>query len=651
MARLFQRLILLWTIAITPLLFWTASFDMFEQPKQLALKTAAPLAVLLLAPVTLPPALAIILGGLLALGLVSSLFSPLSFYSLFGEYTSYQGWFHWLALAVILCALACQFRKTGESRRLLSFAVASGLLVSAYALVQMAGLDPVGWSNGGAVFRAFSTAGNPLYLGFFLSALVPASLGLARTARSNIGRNIWLGATLLVFAGTLSSGSRSAFAGALIGAGIFLAFGTDRQSVMRFPFKSFGGFVLAVLVLSLAILPADRNPVTVLAGRLSQLAHGGDSRPLIWAGAGRLIRQQPLVGHGLDSFATLHPQVQSPRLWLELWHASPEKAHNEFIQMSATAGIPAAGLLVWLVAWLLALAWRDRRDPLCASAGAGLAAISVPALFGFITCGTQSVAILLAAILVSRTTPGRVIPGIIWRGLGILLAASLMIHLHFASSLVALKDSVRDGGAGMDQALALRTPWAQNLLQAGDSLEHSWFGPGLAVNPAAGVRLEQLSRIYTRALSANPFHAFCYSAVGRMAFRGGKTGEAIASYETARTLAPQDVYLPMEEAQMLISSRREAEGIELLESASKMYPRFGEPAGMIGYLWLAKKKPALAEPWLRKAVEGEWYGNNGAAYAAAVNLVVLYREANRYEDAVWAESKAVIYAPTGANQR
>lgn len=647
MSILLRRLILLWVVAVIPLLFWTESMDMFEQPKQLAMKSAAPFIALMPVPVFLPAPLAAALIGILALGLVSSLFSPLPMYSWFGEYSSYQGWFQWISLAVLFTALSSLLRKPGEPRRFLVAAALSAGLVAGYALVQVAGLDPFQWSNGGNFFRAFSTAGNPLYMGFLLSAMVPACIGLARSTPTTGGRNLWLAIALLVFMGTLSSGSRSAAAGALVGAGLLIAPGAGFGTGKPFPRKPFTAFVLAVLLASLAALPADRNPVTVLASRLSQLVQGGDARPTIWAGAGMLIRERPLSGHGLDTFATLHPRVQSPRLWEKLWHASPEKAHNEFIQVAATAGIPAAGLLVWLAVWLASLALRNRHDPLCASAGAGLGAMAVPAMFGFITVGTQSMALLLAAILVARTRSAMEMPEPWLKLAGAAMAIALGFHIQYASSLVALKDAVRDGGAGMERVLALRTPWAQNLLQAGDTLERGWFGPGLAPAPDSDARLGLLSRIYSSAVSANPLHAFCHSAAGRTAFRAGRIAEAMTAYEKARTLAPRDAYLPMEEAQMLISSRRENEGLVLLETASKMYPRFAEPAGLIGYLWLARKKPAMAEPWLKKAVEGEWHGNNAAAYAAAVNLVVLYRNAGRWNESAWAESVAGKYAPGG----
>ena len=645
MSALLGRLSLLWVIFITPLLFWTASFDMFEQPKQLALKAAAPVVALAAVSGFIPPALAIAIGGLLACGIFSTIFSPLPSYSLFGEYSSYQGWLHWLALGLLLAALARQLRQPGEPRRFMAFSAVSAGLVSAYALVQLAGMDPVSWSNGGPVFRAFSTAGNPLYLGFLLAALAPACLGLARSSPTKTGRNSWLALALLVLLGTLSSGSRSAAAGALAGSGLVLGPGFFRPAGKQFPSGLFTGLVALIMALSFAFLPADRNPVSVLSGRLGRLVHGGDSRPLIWSGAGRLIRENPLIGRGLDTFATLHPRVQSPRLWEELWHSSPEKPHNEFIQVAVSAGIPASGLLAWLCAWLSALAWRNRQDPLCAAAGAGLVAMAVPAMFGFVTCGTQAAALLFSGVLVSRTTTSWNIPLAWWRFAGAVLAVSLAIHLQFAASLVSLKSAVRDGGTGIDQSLSLRTPWAQDLLQGGDILEHTWFGPGISAASPDDRRVAMLTRIYSRALSANPLHAFCHSAAGRAAFRAGDPASAILEYEKARHLAPQDAYLPMEEAQILLSSRRKKEGIALLETAAGMYPRFGEPAGMLGYLWLAEKNTAKAESWLRKAVEGEWYGNNAAAYAAAVNLVVLYRNAGRWNDSSWAESVAARYAP------
>lgn len=647
-----RRLILLWAAALTPLLFWLSSNDMFEQPKQLALKTAAA-AVALLAALYGRNAgvLASPLQALLAFALVSVPFSPLPFTAAFGEYMSYQGWFHWLALAILLCVLAGQVADRRELRRFMAASIISASLVSAYALIQLAGADPVPWSVGGPVLRAFSTAGNPLYLGFFLAASFPLCVGIALAVRSPGKRWLFLAAGLLVLLGLLSSGSRSALAGGLAGAAVILWLRHGVPAELRAALRNFALAAAALLILGAILLPADRNPVHLLGRRMLEFSRGEDARPRIWAAAFRLIRERPLTGHGLDTFATLQPRVQSARLWDFVWHGSPEKAHNEFLQIAATAGIPAAGAALWLAVLLGGLAWRRRGDPLAASCAGGLAALLVPGLFGFTTSGTHAIALVLAAGVAARPTPGRAVPKALSWAIAVILLVSAAIHFHFAASEVALKSAVRNGSIGIEKALALRTPWAQRLLGAGDVLERAWFGPNIGkADEVAIQRLVLLSRLYEEALAVNPLHPFAHSDLGRVLLREGRTSEGWAEYEKARALAPRDAYLVLEESQVLLAAGKEEDAVALVEEAAKLYPDFAEPPGLIGYLWLKKKKPEKAEPWLRKAVEGNWHGNTGAAYAAAVNLVVLYRDLKRYEDAAWAESQAMKYAPPQSPQ-
>ncbi len=645
--KLFGRLVLLWACVLTPLLVWRGGPDMFEQPKQFALKLAAAVAVAAGA-VGTPGPLALPLLFILVLALPGSLLSPLPLTALFGEYTSYQGWLHWLALAVLALSFGNVLARGGEPRRFLVALSCSLLAVSAYAVLQLAGGDPASWSAGQPVTRAFSTAGNPLYLGFTLAAGLPVPLALALASRTLPGAAGWLCAAALVAFALLASGSRSALAGGMLGVCVTMLLAPGAGAARRGLLRGFAPAALAVLVIGALLLPAERNPFPLLGRRLADAARGNDPRPLIWAGAARLTFGRPLIGQGLDTFATLHPQVQSPRLWDLIWHASPEKAHNELAQAAATAGLPAAGALLWAGAVLAALALRGQGNVLSAGAAGGLAALLVPACFGFMTCPAQAVALPLVGLL-AAVLPGRSLPRPAGRVLAAILFASLVVHLHFMASEAALKSATRTDGAGMDRALALRTPWAQRLLRTGDALEHAWFGAALnAPVPAADIerRLVTLERIYGEAMRVNPLHAFAHSDLARVAMRRGRFAEAEAGYARARELAPRDAYLLMEEAQTSMAAGREDRALELLDRAAAMYPGWGEPPGMAGYLWMKRRRPDRAEPFLRRAVEGDWHGNTPAAYAAAVNLASLYRASRRWTEAVWAENQAQRFAPT-----
>jgi len=641
-----RRLLLLWTAAATPLLFWRASFDSFEAPKELALTVAAAAAAAVVLPrAGVPPAVGAPVALFLGIAAVSAAASPIPLTAWFGEYTSYQGWLHWLALGTLLLAFTAWLRDPRERRRVLAAVACSLGLVSVYAVLQLAGVDPVPWAVQGPVLRSFSTAGNAYFLGSLLAPGVPIAIGLAVSSRSAPRRWSWLGISGLILAGLLSSGSRSALAAAVLGSlPVILLM---RRDLVRPLAVS-----LAVpLVLGVALLPSDRNPFPLLAKRFAEVLRGEDARPQIWTAAVLLVRQHPLLGHGPDTFATLSLPVQTRRLWSYLWRAAPEKAHDEPLQLAATVGLLGLGALCWLAVILVRLALAARHDPAdvaeAAAAGGGLAALGFAALFGFLTCAPQAVALPLAAVLLGRLS-GRPAPRAVTTPLVALLMLSLLGHLHCGTADVALKASLARQGAGLEKALRLKAPWAQRLLRTGDTLERFWFGGTVGSGAPVAAdprRIELLRRVYTAALAVNPLHPFAYSDLGRLAAREGRWAEADELYRRARGLAPMDAYLALEHAQALLAAGRDAQAVAVLHEAAALYPAFAEPVGLIGYASLRKGRLKEAEPWLRKSLDLDWHGNLGAAYAAAGNLSVIYRRLGRESDAAWAAEQARRFMP------
>ena len=630
-----SRLLLAWAAGLVPLLFWLGTFDMFEMPKQLALKAAATgIALAAVAgggTLRIRAAPAMAAAGFLSVSLLSSVLSPLPLFGFLGEYTSYQGWLHFAALATIAVSAA----GPGDARRALVAGVLSSVLVSCYALIQLGGADPFAWKVESPVVRAFSTLGNPLFLGFLLAAAFPAALGLAAGARGAARAGLTAAAALLL-AGLVASGSRSAFAGGIVGALLLLVSSRRGEGGGSRRFLLKAGAWLAGLALVLGVfLPPERNPFHLLFSRFSQVVRGEDARPWIWSGAARLVVQSPLTGHGPDTFASLSPKVQSPALWRYVWRGSPEKAHNELVQAAATTGVLGLGALLWFLAVLVRAGWRRRDDAHGAAAFSALAALAVPSMFGFLTCGPEALA-LPAVVLLLSGCPARPIP----RGAAVavagVLCASLLVHAHLLAAETAMKQAARVG-RGYERAVALYAPWPQRLMRAGDALERAAFGPTVAgryrTDPAV---MEVLGVLYGRAMAADPGNAYAINNAARLAARTGRKDEAIALYERARAAAPADAYVAMEEAQALAAFGRDGEAVRLLDATSALYPEFAEPLGLAGYIHLKRKDMKKAEAVLRKAVGLDWHGNDAAGYAAASNLVVIYRAWKRYPDEMWA---------------
>ncbi len=81
-----------------------------------------------------------------------------------------------------------------------------------------------------------------------------------------------------------------------------------------------------------------------------------DARILIWRGAFRIIKDHPLLGCGPDTFLSemlySHTDYLQERIYPQL-NGSPDKAHNEYLQIASTIGIPA--LMVYLTFLILTL--------------------------------------------------------------------------------------------------------------------------------------------------------------------------------------------------------------------------------------------------------------------------------------------------------
>ena len=63
----------------------------------------------------------------------------------------------------------------------------------------------------------------------------------------------------------------------------------------------------------------------------------------LWSDAALLIRQEPIFGHGPQSFATASPTAASD--------PDTRAAHSELLQMAAETGLVGAGLLLLVVGW------------------------------------------------------------------------------------------------------------------------------------------------------------------------------------------------------------------------------------------------------------------------------------------------------------
>ncbi|MES2200963.1 MAG: O-antigen ligase family protein [candidate division FCPU426 bacterium] len=412
MAQL-ARLLLLSCLVLPGLAFETHAAHAFWAPEAFALRWLAPAAFLAAMAATqarsgpLDKDLKIgawILGALAGLWLLSAAFSLRPDLGL-GELSL---WFSYPMLWVATWRLA---DEAEQRQRLLVFILLAGVIQSLYGLVQSLGLDPLPWNTsfGG---RAGGFLGNPDFFGGHLALLLPLSLALAlqnENAAKFPGKGLRWGVCALLLAALVASGTRGAWAGALVGCCLTLILykkyfpeALNHSKKRLWILAGLGALALAAMALA--------HPG--FFARLGGFFGGDDElsrRGLLMRAGLRLAWQHPLLGVGPGQFRIFFPSVQATGLSRELLssrgYVLSEHSHNDLIQMAADSGILAALLLLALTLWLYrglgrGLSLLNGEAPLLAGLLGSFAALQVCGMvnFPFLIGPTQATAWALAAL-------------------------------------------------------------------------------------------------------------------------------------------------------------------------------------------------------------------------------------------------------------
>jgi len=227
--------------------------------------------------------------------------------------------------------------------------------------------------------------------------------GLGRLALSAIQFSFGQGTGVLLvalmsFSTVLATGSLGGTLATLTAIGAMFA--VSMAASMRAKMDSWSALTMAALVIAIIGLVVLNSGE--LAGRLSGMASTGsiaeDMRINLWNAAERMIRDAPFLGLGLGTFKSAYPLYSQ-----NFYPFVMDKAHNDFLELAAGWGLPAAA------AWLGALAWfaaicvrgvfvrkRDRNFALIAVGATVL--VGVHSLFDF-SLQIPAISLLFAAIL------------------------------------------------------------------------------------------------------------------------------------------------------------------------------------------------------------------------------------------------------------
>lgn len=232
----------------------------------------------------------------------------------------------------------------------------TAIIVSIYGILQTMNFDPFprdvlreNWSK-----RAFSTMGNPNFLGSYIVLIIPTSIYFYIINKNITG----LTAYAILFYCLLSTGTRGAWLGTIAS---IMAFAAIHYMYFRYSKGEFTRYIILIVITMLLLalynfytegafidrfLSIKRDADEFLTNG-DRADYSGANRGFIWKRVAELIKKRPLTGYGIENLGEAFKKYYTKDM-IELWNEVRylDKAHNEYLHIAVTSGIPS--LLVYL---------------------------------------------------------------------------------------------------------------------------------------------------------------------------------------------------------------------------------------------------------------------------------------------------------------
>lgn len=521
-----------------------------------------------------------------------------------------KGSVHILLMAGTFLAVVSACSRGISFEKQIHGALLAGGLMALYGLIQTIGWDRLHW-NTHFESRAFSTLGNPDYLGGHLAVLLP--LAFILTLRSPAVSKPWLwfrGITLVLFVGLLTTRVRGSFL-ALGAAALFLAavFWTSWGRPLfnrnrRFILVTFG--VLLVGATAFLVRHGGLEAFSVHQFSVRQ-------RVEIYKVAWEMAKDHPWLGIGLGQVGVQYPAYQSrpfgPGDFAQHPYTYSEHIHNEFLQFWVEGGLP--GLLLFLsvlLSFVLAVA-RFLRNPetkprdkeLMIGVAGAVTALLVQSLSNFpLQLAPTAVlfGLLLAAPLALRPAPK--VPFALSGGRRVLLAlvglAVLGIGARALAASIAFRDTVGETSLGHSQ---LAVYYGGRLVGLSPRNPKAWNAYAAALETAG--QAEQAFQAYGKSLDLNPRYVESLLDMAKIRLGQGKFGETVDLCRKAEAVTPNYAAPLWPMAIGLFELQRYDEAAKAFEQFSTYAPSDFQTYLNLGVCYIKLKRKADAVAAWKKA--------------------------------------------------
>jgi len=285
-------------------------------------------------------------AGYFILVFISMFFSIDPMISLVGSVYRHDGF-----LALIAYSISYLIARNAKQIEKYFFPIVSltSVIVAIYGLLQFYRLDPVPLELYRFDWRglAFSTMGNPNFLGSYLVLSIPMPIYLYFYK----GKKIGLTAYAILFLALLTTRTRGAWIGALIALIVFLVLHHCRSGFQKSDWKKvLMVFLTSIGVILFFMLTSGTEFMTRFLSVFIDLSRilnkeetaylGGSNRVYLWGKVIELIRMRPFFGFGLDTMYLAMEMYFRGQITADFGkYKNWDKAHNEYLNIAVSSGV------------------------------------------------------------------------------------------------------------------------------------------------------------------------------------------------------------------------------------------------------------------------------------------------------------------------
>src|ERR1044071_3104602 len=513
------------------------------------------------------------------------------------EYAGRQELIHVLVYGLLFFAIINNLYSQESIQIITLTMIFLATAISSYALFQyITGSTRVWYVFSQYPHRASGTYICPNHLGGFLEGLLPLGLAYVIAGRLNAVTKIFLAyAGLVILAGISATVSRGAWLATAVAALVFFAVLVSQRNYRLHAFLFLG------ILLGAAFVYMPRS--YAFQERYKRLIQNGkfddDLRFFMWEPAIRVWKEDVWWGAGPAHFDYRFRQHRPEAVQL-----SPDRAHNDFLNVLADWGLVGAGLVdaVWgLLAIGVFKTWRFVRG------GADLGGKKSSNRFAFVLGASIG---LLAILLHCLVDYNMYIPANAM--MTVTLVAMLSSHMRFASDRYWVSPAIWLKGVATALCLAGAFYLAQqSVRRAGENYWLARATLASSYSPAQVALLEKAFAIEPKNFETAYNIGEAYRVQSHEGAENYKelAAKAMDWFQRGMTLNPWDGYNFLRYGWCLDWTGRQNESDPYFSKTEGLDPNGYFTMASIGRHFLELSDFAAAKPWFERSLLLEWRDN------------------------------------------